>query len=54
MNSRRFGVARRRGLLIAGDVSMWLTLAFPASVLFVSALTVLRSGFIDEQRASHD
>jgi hypothetical protein len=41
-------------LLIASDVSMWLTLAFPIWVLVVSALILLRSGFIDEQRASHD
>jgi hypothetical protein len=40
------------GLLIAGDVSMWLTLAFPAWVLVVSVLILLRSGFIEEQRAS--
>jgi hypothetical protein len=38
------------GLLIAGDVSMWLTLAFPAWVLVVSVLILLRSGFIQEQR----
>jgi hypothetical protein len=42
------------GLLIASDVSMWLTLAFPIWMLVVSALLLLRSGFIDEQRASHD
>jgi hypothetical protein len=40
------------GLLIAGDVSMWLTLAFPAWVLLVSALILLRAGYIDEQRAA--
>jgi hypothetical protein len=40
------------GLLIAGDVSMWLTLAFPAWVLVVSALILLRAGYIDEQRAA--
>ncbi len=40
------------GLLIAGDVSMWLTLAFPAWVLVVSVLILLRSGFIDDQRAT--
>lgn len=38
------------GLLIAGDVSMWLTLAFPAWVLVVSVLILLRSGFIEVQR----
>ncbi len=41
-------------LLIAGDVNMWLTMAFPIWVLVVSALILLRSGFIDAQRASHD
>jgi hypothetical protein len=40
------------GLLIAGDVSMWLTLAFPVWVLVVSALILLRAGHIDEQRAA--
>ena len=40
------------GLLIAGDVSMWLTLAFPGWVLVVSALILLRAGYIDEQRAA--
>ena len=40
------------GLLIAGDVSMWLTLAFPVWVLVVSALILLRAGYIDEQRAA--
>ena len=42
------------GLLIAGDVSMWLTLAFPAWVLIVSALILLRAGYIDEQRATRE
>jgi hypothetical protein len=41
-------------LLIASDVSMWLTLAFPIWVLVVSGLILLRSGFINEQRANHD
>ena len=40
------------GLLIAGDVSMWLALAFPVWVLVVSALILLRAGYIDEQRAA--
>jgi hypothetical protein len=40
------------GLLIAGDVSMWLTLAFPVWVLVVSALILLRAGYIDEQRTA--
>jgi hypothetical protein len=41
-------------LLIASDLSMWLTLAFPIWMLVVSALILLRSGFIDQQRASQD
>jgi hypothetical protein len=41
------------GLLIGGDVSMWLTLAFPAWVLVVSVLILLRSGFIKDQHAAH-
>ena len=41
-------------LLIASDVSMWLTLAFPIWVLVVSGLILLRAGFINEQRANHD
>ena len=41
-------------LLIASDLSMWLTLAFPIWVLVVSGMLLLRSGFIDEQRASRD
>jgi hypothetical protein len=40
------------GLLIAGDVSMWLTLAFPVWVLVVSALILLRAGYIAKQRAA--
>ena len=38
------------GLLIASDVSMWLTLAFPIWVLVVSALLLVRSGVIDLDR----
>jgi Na+/phosphate symporter len=34
-------------LLIAGDISMWLTLAFPAWVLVVSLLALARAGVID-------
>jgi hypothetical protein len=40
-------------LLIASDVSMWLTMAFPVWVLLVSGLILLRSGFIDQMRAGH-
>jgi hypothetical protein len=41
-------------LLIASDVSMWLTLAFPIWVLVVSGLILIRSGFIDERPANVD
>ncbi len=34
-------------LLIASDVSMWITLAFPAWVLLVSVLALIRAGVID-------
>ena len=42
------------GLLIVGDLSMWLTLTFPIWVLVVSGLILIRAGSIDEQRASRD
>lgn len=35
------------GLLIASDLSMWLTLAFPIWVLVVSMLLLVRAGVID-------
>ncbi len=35
------------GLLIASDLSMWLTLAFPIWVLVVSVLLLVRAGVID-------
>ncbi|HEV7418832.1 MAG TPA: hypothetical protein VGO30_03195 [Mycobacterium sp.] len=35
------------GLLIAADISMWVTLAFPAWVLVVSLLALVRAGVID-------
>jgi hypothetical protein len=35
------------GLLIASDVSMWIRLAFPAWVLLVSLLALVRAGVID-------
>jgi hypothetical protein len=35
------------GLLIAGDVSMWIVLAFPVWVLLVSLLVLVRAGVID-------
>lgn len=39
-------------LLIAGDVSMWVVMAFPAWVLVVSGLILARSGLFEELRAS--
>lgn len=38
------------GLLIASDVTMWLTLAFPVWVLMVSVLLLVRAGVIDLHR----
>ena len=38
------------GLLIASDVSMWVALAFPAWVLVVSALLLIRAGLFEEVR----
>jgi hypothetical protein len=38
------------GLLVASDVTMWLTLAFPVWVLVVSVLLLVRSGVIDLDR----
>jgi hypothetical protein len=35
------------GLLVASDISMWLTLAFPIWVLIVSLLALARAGVID-------
>ncbi|TQK30283.1 hypothetical protein [Arthrobacter sp. SLBN-53] len=40
------------GLLIASDLSMWLTIAFPAWVLVVSVLLLVRAGVIDLHRES--
>ena len=41
------------GLLIAGDLSMWVAMAFPAWVLVVSSLILARSGLFEELRAGH-
>ena len=41
------------GLLIAGDLSMWAVMAFPAWVLVVSGLILSRSGLLDELRGGH-
>jgi hypothetical protein len=38
------------GLLLASDISMWLTLAFPSWVLVVSVLLLVRAGVIDLDR----
>ena len=35
------------GLILASDISMWLTLAFPIWVLVVSLLLLTRAGVID-------
>jgi hypothetical protein len=40
-------------LLIAGDESMWVAMAFPAWVLVVSGLILARSGLFEELRNSH-
>jgi hypothetical protein len=40
------------GLLIVGDTSMWVALAFPAWVLVVSGLILARSGPFEEVRDS--
>ena len=42
------------GLLVASDISMWLTLAFPIWVLVVSLLLLVRAGVIDIDRDGHD
>ncbi|MEV6138536.1 hypothetical protein AB0L63_21220 [Nocardia sp. NPDC051990] len=41
-------------LLIAGDTSMWVALAFPAWVLVVSGLVLARSGLVEQPRTLHD
>jgi hypothetical protein len=38
------------GLLLASDISMWITLAFPVWVLVVSLLILARAGVIDLHR----
>ena len=38
------------GLLLASDISMWITLAFPTWVLVVSVLLLVRAGVIDLDR----
>jgi hypothetical protein len=41
------------GILLASDISMWLTLAFPAWVLIVSLLFLNRAGVIDLEPDGH-
>jgi hypothetical protein len=41
-------------LLIASDLSMWLTLTFPIWMLVVSGLLLIRAGLVNDQRAGHD
>jgi hypothetical protein len=38
-------------LLLASDVSMWITMAFPVWVLVVSGLLLARAGLFEELRA---
>lgn len=38
-------------LLLAGDVSMWITMAFPVWVLVVSGLLLARAGLFEDLRA---
>ena len=38
------------GLLLASDITMWLTLAFPVWVLVVSLLLLVRAGVVDLDR----
>ena len=41
-------------LLLASDVSMWITMAFPVWVLVVSGLLLARAGLFEQLRASDD
>jgi hypothetical protein len=41
-------------LLVASDVSMWLTVTFPTWVLVVSVLLLVRAGIIDLHRDDND
>jgi hypothetical protein len=42
------------GLILASEVSMWLSLAFPIWVLVVSALLLIRAGVIDLDREHNE
>lgn len=35
--------------MVAGDLSMWVTMAFPVWVLMVSALLLFRAGVFDRR-----
>jgi hypothetical protein len=41
-------------LLIAGDISMWLTLGFPIWVLAVSVLLLVRAGVFEGLHDEHE
>jgi hypothetical protein len=42
------------GLLLASDISMWITIAFPVWVLMVSGLLLVRAGLFEELRRGTD
>jgi hypothetical protein len=42
------------GLLLASDISMWITIAFPVWVLMVSGLLLIRAGLFEELRHGTD
>lgn len=42
------------GLLVASDLSMWITMAFPVWVLIVSGLLLTRAGLFEELRIRDD
>ena len=41
-------------LLLASDISMWITMAFPVWVLMVSGLLLVRAGLFEQLRAGGD
>jgi hypothetical protein len=41
-------------LLVAGDLSMWVMMAFPVWVLVVSGLLLSRAGGFEALRSGHD
>jgi hypothetical protein len=42
------------GLLLAGNISMWITMAFPVWVLMVSGLLLARAGLFEQLRTGGD